>query len=58
MDLISKLSSIKNEKNKIIKRSKNAKKRYFEIFENTIVADFLIYKLFNNKKKFNYIWKY
>ena len=58
MDLISKLSYIKNEKNKLIKRSKNAKKRYFEIFENTIVADFLIYKIFNNKKKFNYIWKY
>jgi glycosyltransferase involved in cell wall biosynthesis len=57
-DLISKLSSVKDEKNKIIKRSKNAKKRYYDIFNNTIVADFLVYKIFNNKKKFKYIWKY
>jgi glycosyltransferase involved in cell wall biosynthesis len=57
-DLFSKLSSIKDEENKIIKRSKNAKKRYFDIFNNTIVADFLIYKIFDSKKNFNYIWKY
>ena len=57
-DLFSKLSSIKDEQNKIIKRSKNAKKRYFDIFNNTIIADFLIYKIFDSKKNFNFIWKY
>ena len=57
-DLFSKLSSIKDEQNKIIKRSKNAKKRYFDIFNNTIIADFLIYKIFDRKKNFNFIWKY
>ena len=57
-DLISKLSSIKDKKKKIIKSSKNAKKRYYDIFNNSIVADFLVYKIFNNTKKFNYIWKY
>ena len=57
-DLIYNFSQIKNEKLKIIKRSKNAKKRYHEIFNNQIVANFIIYKIFNTNKKFNYIWKY
>ena len=55
-DLISILfKNISNEKN-LIKRSKNAKKRYFEIFSNTIIADFIIYKIFETKKKYKYIW--
>ncbi len=57
-DLISQLSQIKNQPLHIIKRSKNAKKRYHDIFNNKIIADFIIYKIFNTNKKFNYIWKY
>jgi len=56
-DLIKKLLLIKDNKKEIIKRSKNAKKSYFAYFENTIVADSIIYKIFNTKKKFKYIWK-
>lgn len=56
-DLISILfKNISNEKN-LIKRSKNAKKRYFEIFSNTIIADFIIYKIFETKKKYKFIWE-
>ena len=56
-DLINKLLLIKDNKKEIIKRSKKAKKSYFAYFENTIVSESIIYKLFNTKKKFKYIWK-
>jgi glycosyltransferase involved in cell wall biosynthesis len=55
-DLIAKLSkNLSNEQN-LIKRSKNAKKRYFDIFSNIIVADFIIYKIFEFKKNHKFIW--
>ena len=56
-ELISKLITLKDNKKELIKRSKKAKKSYFAYFENTIVADSFIYKLFYSKKKFKYIWK-
>ena len=56
-DLIKKLLLIKDNKKEIIKRSKKAKKSYFTYFENTVVADSIIYKVFNTKRKFKYIWK-
>ena len=56
-DLINKLIMIKDNKKELIKRSKKAKKSYFTYFENSIVADSIIYKLFNTKKKFKFIWK-
>ena len=56
-DLINKLILIKDNKKEIIKRSIKAKKSYFAYFENTIIADSIIYKIFNTKKNFRYIWK-
>ncbi|MDC1080461.1 glycosyl transferase family 1, partial [Candidatus Pelagibacter sp.] len=56
-DLINKLLLIKDNKKEIIKRSIKAKKSYFAYFENTIIADSIIYKIFNTKKNFRYIWK-
>ena len=55
--LISKLLSIKDNSKLLIKKSKLAKKSYFEYFENTIVADFIISTIFNTKNKFKYIWR-
>ena len=55
-DLVDKLFSSKNNNNFIVKKSKEAKKRYFEYFENTIIADYLISTIFNIKNKFKYIW--
>ena len=49
-DLIKKLLLIKEKNNLLVKRSKNAKKSYFQYFENTIVSDSIIYKVFNTKK--------
>ena len=55
-DLIEKLILIKDDTNNLIKRSKNAKKSYFKIFENTIIADFIINKIFGIKKKYKHVW--
>ena len=55
-DLIEKLILIKDDTKNLIKRSKNARKSYFDIFENTIVADFIIHKVFENKKKYKHVW--
>ena len=56
-DLISKLLNIKNDKNQLIKRSRNAKKSYFQYFENTIVAEFILFKIYQIRKKYRYIWE-
>ena len=55
-DLIIKLDNIKSNNKMLIKRSKNAKKSYFNYFENTIVAESIIFKLFNTSKKHKYVW--
>ena len=55
-DLIKKLISIKDNSKEILKRSKLAKKNYFKYFENIIISDFMIFKIFNTKKKYKYIW--
>ena len=56
IDLLEKLILIKDDKKNLIKRSKNAKKRYFDIFSNKIVADFIIHKTFGIKKNHKYLW--
>ena len=55
-DLISKLILIKENKNKLVKLSKRSKKKYFDIFENKIISDFIIHKIFGIKNKFKFIW--
>ena len=56
-DLLSKLISIKDNEKLLKKKSLNAKKSYFAYFENTIISDSIINKVFNTKRKFKYIWK-
>ena len=56
-DLISKLLIIKDNEKKLIIRSKRAKKSYFAYFENIIVTDSIINKIFYTKRNFKYIWK-
>ena len=55
-DLIEKLIKIKDNKS-LKKRSKNAKKRYFQLFECNIVSDSIINKIFGTKKNFKYYWE-
>ena len=55
-DLIKKIIQIKDDP-KIIKRiSKNGKKKYFKLFSNVIVSQFLIDKTFKFKDKYKYRW--
>ena len=56
-DLLSKLISIKDNEKLLKKKSLNAKKSYFAYFENTIISDSIISKVFNTKRNFKYIWK-
>ena len=55
-DLLKQMESINGNINKINKISKNGKKRYFSIFNNLIVSEYILHKTFNIKSKFKYIW--
>ena len=55
-DLLNQLEKLNGDINKINRISKKGKIRYFSIFDNTIVADFIISKTFDTKNKYKYIW--
>ena len=55
-DLINKLIRIINKPKELKLRSIKSKKSYFNYFQNNIVADFIISKIFKTKKKFKYVW--
>ena len=55
-DLINQLLLIKDNPKKIKSKGYKAKKAYFSYFQNNIISDFIIYKVFNDKKKHNYVW--
>tara|TARA_Y100000590_G_scaffold461629_1_gene623667 strand:- start:2476 stop:4140 length:1665 start_codon:yes stop_codon:yes gene_type:complete len=55
-DLLNQLDKLNGNMNKINKISKNGKNRYFSIFDNTIVSDYILHKTFNIKNKYRYVW--
>tara|TARA_B100000989_G_scaffold89332_1_gene64620 strand:+ start:927 stop:3020 length:2094 start_codon:yes stop_codon:yes gene_type:complete len=55
-DLVNKLTQIIDKPKELKLRSIKSKKSYFNYFQNNIVADFLISKIFSTKKKFKYVW--
>ena len=55
-DLIAKILKIKNNKKLLIKIAKNGKKKYFKLFSNIYVSQYLVDKTFNLKNKYNYMW--
>ena len=55
-DLINQLEKLNGNINKINKISRNGKRKYFSIFDNSIVADFILHKTFNRKNRYKYIW--
>ena len=57
IDLIEKIKLLKNDIKKINRISKNGKKRYFEIFENKIVSNYILSKTFNLTPAYKYAWK-
>ena len=56
-DLIEKILELRNDIKKINKISRNGKKRYFDIFNNSIIADSIISETMKISPKFNYVWK-
>ncbi len=56
IDLIENLLKIKDKPEILRKRAIKSKKSYFNYFQNNIVADFIINKVFDRKQKFKYVW--
>ena len=57
VDLIEKINLLKNDINKINKISKKGKKKYFKIFENNIVANYILSNTFDLTPSYRYAWK-
>ena len=55
-DLIRQLDKIHGDMKKINQISKNGKRRYFSIFNNLIVSDYITSKTFNTNNKYRYVW--
>ena len=56
-DLLIQMDKLHNNIRKVNKISKNGKRRYFSIFNNLIISDYIVAKTFNKKGKFKYIWE-
>ena len=56
-DLLNQMEKLCGDINKINKISRNGKKKYFSIFNNSIVADYILCKTFGTKNKFRYAWE-
>ena len=55
-DLIDKINFYKKNERKRIQIGINGKNRYFKIFHNRIVADYIVSKTLGNKPSYKYIW--
>jgi glycosyltransferase involved in cell wall biosynthesis len=55
-DLIDKINFYKKNERKRIQIGINGKNRYFKIFNNRIVADYIVSKTLGNKPIYDYIW--
>ena len=55
-DLLNQLDKLNGNINKINKISRNGKAKYFSIFDNSIVSDYIISKTFNTKSGYKYVW--
>ena len=56
-DLIEKISVLKKDINKINQISKNGREKYFRIFDNSIISDAIISKVFEKTPKYKYAWE-
>jgi len=55
-DLINKIIKIKDNDSLLKKIARNGKKKYYRLFSNLYVSQFLIDKTFNLKNKYKYKW--
>ena len=56
-DIISQINSLLSNPKQIYQIAKKGKKKYFELFNNLIISDFIISKTFKIKGKYKYIWE-
>ena len=56
-DLLHQMERINGNMSKINKISMNGKRRYFSIFNNSIVSEYILHKTFDIKNKFKYVWE-
>ena len=56
-DLRDQIMELKNNEKKINQISKNGKRRYFEIFNNKIVSDYILSNTLNVNPKHKQVWK-
>lgn len=56
-DLVKKIIKLKDDPNKLKKIAINAKKKYFRIFSNKIVSQYLVDKTMGLKNTYKYVWK-
>ena len=56
-DLIEKINDLKNDMNRINKISKNGRDKYFRIFNNQIVSDSILSKVFQRTPYYKYAWE-
>ena len=55
-DLIDKVNFYKKNERKRIQIGFNGKVKYFKIFSNVIVADYILHKSLGTKPSYNYVW--
>ena len=56
-DIIRQINNLLNNPKKIYQIGKKGKKKYFKLFNNLIISDFIISKTFNIKGNYKYIWE-
>jgi len=56
-DLLNQMDRLNGNMKKINKISRNGKRRYFSIFNNSIVSEYILFKTFDIKNKFKYVWE-
>jgi len=58
IDLIEKINKLKKDTKKINQISKNGRDKYFSIFNNNIISDSIISKVFQTTPKYKYVWEH
>ena len=48
---------LKDDETKINKIAKKGKEKYFKLFNNNIVSNYILHKTLNFEKKFHYAWE-
>ena len=56
-DLRDQILELKDDETKINKIAKKGKEKYFKLFNNNIVSNYILHKTLNFEKKFHYAWE-